>query len=188
MNEIDELTTSDSTASAAVNKILAELVAPRIIHAAKGLSGYGFDLEEQTLLTHAIAVYSKLLGPRHPLIADFNTYLADCYLREQETYDVRPLLVEAQSIYADAKGNNDRSTIKATLRLGQVDRDENRFDLAKPELEAALEKAKKYYPDTYLIIQCLNSYADFCGQTGDKPKADRFFAEAKALSNKSPLR
>jgi hypothetical protein len=96
--------------------------------------------------------------------------------------------VEARSIYADAKGNNDKSTINSTLRLGQFDRDQNRFDLAKPELETALEKAKKYYPgDTYLIIQCLNSYADYCGQIGDKNKADQFFAEAKALANQQKV-
>jgi len=129
-----------------------------------------------------------LLGPRHPIVAEFNTFLADCYLREQETYNVRPLLVEARSIYADAKGNNDKSTIVSTLRLGQIDRDENRFALAKPELETALEKAKKYYPDDLIMIrQCLNSYADFCEQTGDKNKAERLFAEAKALKDQKPV-
>ncbi|PWT95926.1 MAG: hypothetical protein C5B53_10605 [Candidatus Melainabacteria bacterium] len=188
LSEIDELTNGKSEASTAVNKVLAELIAPRIIHAAKGLSGYGFDQEEETLLSRAKAVYTSLLGPRHPLIADFDKYLADCYLRQQQTYNVRQLLVEARSIFADAKGNNDRSTIAATLQLGQFDRDENRFELAKPELETALAKAKKYYPtDTYLNVQCLNSYADYYAQTGDKQKAEQLFDEAKALEKQQKL-
>jgi len=187
-NEMGEIDKLEKGQSEAVNRVLAEYSAQNVIHAAKELSGYHLDRKEETLLNRAKDVYSKLLGPRHRLIAEFDTYLADCHLREQETYSVRPLLVEARSIYADAKGNNDKSTIAATLRLGQFDRDENQFDLAKVELETALAKAKKYYPgntpdDIYLIIQCLNSYADYCAQTGDKQKAKQLFDEAKALDS-----
>jgi hypothetical protein len=152
------------------------------------LNGYGFDQQEENMLNRAKAVYSKLLGPEHALVGEFDMYLADCYLRQQQTYNVRQLLMEARSIFANARGNNDRSTIYSTLRLGEFDRDEDKFDLAKPELETALEKARKYFPnDTYLLVQCLNSNADFWAQTGDKHKADQLFAEAQVLEKQQKL-
>ena len=186
LGEVDELADEKSNSHSAVNRVFAELSAQNIIHAAKGLSGFRFDREEEDLLTRSKSVYTKLLGDSHPLIAEFDLYLADCYVREQETYKVRSLLLEAQQIYAKANGSNDKSTLAATLRLGQFDRDENRFALARPELESALNGARKYYPaDTYLTIQCLNSYADYCMQTGEKERADQLFVEANNLANRT---
>jgi len=184
-HEIDELGQSTSDVSERVNRILAELFSQNVIHTAKGLSGFRLDQQEEELLKRAIAVDSKLLEPDHPLIADFDIYLADCYLREQETYKVRHLLADAQRIYTNAKGENDKNTIYATLRLGQFDRDENDFNSAKAELESALAKAKEYNSsDTYLNTQCLNSYADFLLQTGHREQAFKVFAEAQALERR----
>jgi eukaryotic-like serine/threonine-protein kinase len=184
--EIDELDHSTSDVSQRVNRILAELFSQNIIHTAKGLSGFRLDEQEEELLKRAMAVDSKLLEPDHPVIAELSIHLADCYLREQETYKVRHLLADAQRIYRNAVGENDKKTIYATLRLGQFDRDENNFELAKLELESALTKAKEYCSsDTYLNSQCLNSYADFLQQTGHPEHASQVFAEAAAVEERS---
>jgi tetratricopeptide (TPR) repeat protein len=143
MHELEALQSAPSEVAEKVNKMLAELSSDNVANAAQDLSGHHLDQQEEALLTQAKTVYTKLLKNEHPMIADYDILLADCYIRQQQTYKVRPCLLEALEIYTKSKGTSDKHTIVATLRLGQFDRDQNRYTEAKAELETALAKARK---------------------------------------------
>ncbi len=66
------------------------------------------------------------------------------------------------------------------MKLGQIDRDEGRYDLAKVELKKALDGAENHLSsDKYLMFQCLCSYASFLEQTGHADEAKQVLPEPK---------
>lgn len=72
--------------------------------------------------------------------------------------------------------------ILAMLKLGQFDRDENNYELAKTELEQANKDAQNAINKSkYLQFQCLNSYADYLKQVGKKAEAEALLKQADSI-------
>lgn len=189
MKEIDTLADNSSEAKRSIHKVMAPITFGAINHVARGLAGEWLDKHEEALLLKGKKVYTDLLGERDTLVADMDVLLAECYARQQKLSAMRPLLAEAVDINDKSANPKSDRALYALLKLGQVDRDENRFDMAKPELEKALRLAKdKPHPDTYLVYQCLNSLGSHLEQTGKKEEAKKLFAEAdKLLPDDGPV-
>ncbi len=183
LKEIGELGNKSSPAAVSVNKIMAPITFDTLTRVAKNLSGHGMDEREENLLLTAKKVYVDLLGPNDVLVANLDVLLADCYQHQQQLHNVRPLLLEASTIYEKSTGITDKRTILSIMKLGQIDRDENRYDLAKVELTKALNEAEKHFStDKYLMFQCLGSYACYLEQTGHAEEAKQVFARAQTFA------
>jgi serine/threonine-protein kinase len=183
LQEVNDLSGANSPISQSVNKIMAPITYQNVERVARSLGGAGMDKHEESLLTRTREVYIKLLGSKDSQIGDIDMLLADCYLRQQQSPKVRPLLKEAVDIYEAQHGINDKKTILAIMRLGQFDRDENRYEDAKNELAKALKQAEKTFADDpYLLSRCLSSYAMYLDQTGNHKEANDLYAKASGLS------
>jgi tetratricopeptide (TPR) repeat protein len=123
-----------------------------------------------------------LLGPADVTVADIDICLAHCYWHQERLPWVRPLLVEALNIYQTSLPLNSKKTIVATLKLSQLDLDQNRYDDAKVELDRAISAAQKYFKkDTLLNYECLNTYACYLDEKGLAKEARETFDKAEQL-------
>jgi len=183
MRELDTLSydaTSEDMAD--MNKILARTGFRRIRAVAAELAGNSMEEKEQLLLLRAKGVYTKVLGAKDPLLADVDIRLSDSYEEQQRREDRRRVLQEALQIYKQSGDTHRRDATIALLKLGQVDRDDDFFDVAKTELSDALSQTGKDFPnDSYLLYQCLNSNQVYCQQVHDNKGATAFALRAKAL-------
>src|SRR5207237_7381997 len=110
--------------------------------------------------------------------------LAQCILSLQRTPEVRPLLIKALQLREKNNGPTDVPTVRALVKLGQWDRDQSRWTDAEAELKKAVDIVRKDHSlDRPLMVECLNSYADYFNQIGKKEQADKLFAEAKAIDD-----
>lgn len=189
MHEVDELaktpvarSASNSQVTEDLNRIMAGITLVSIKRIARELMGNTLDKNAELLLTRAKTVYSNLQGSDSLSVGDIDFLLAECYYTQQQTLKVRPILAEAVSIYQKSKGMKYKNTIISTMRLGQIDRDQNDFVSAKRELEQALNAAEQYFPDDkFLLSLCMRSYADYFNQTGNREEATKLFARANSL-------
>jgi eukaryotic-like serine/threonine-protein kinase len=181
MKDLDSLSSASvESVSATMNRLRAEANAERLIGLARRLHSFDLFEKEEKLLEKGIKVYTLVAGEDYLKLSDLYTLLADCIMSLQRTPEVRPLLVNALEIRLKAEGDTDVSTVRALLKLGQFDRDQTNFDLAEGELKKALEIVRKEHSnDKPLLIACLNSYADFLRQSGNKEEATKLFTEAK---------
>jgi serine/threonine protein kinase len=182
MQDLDELSKSNSEVSRELNKVMAGITLVTLQRVSRGLTGNSLDRHAESLLKRARSVYSNLLGGQDPAVATINVLLADCYTKQQQIPKVRPLLTEAVATFEKTCGLKDKRTILALMKLGQLDRDENDFETGGQELEKAVNAAEKYFPeDKYLVSRCLRSYADYHNQTGKPVEAAALFARAETL-------
>lgn len=181
--ELDELADTSSAATASVNRVMAPYTMDGVKHAVINLEGNGLERHAQDLLERSKRVFATLMGPDDILVADVDMMLADCYLKDQQMQRVRAPLAEALAIYQ--KSNKDEvktKAILAMLKLGQFDRDENNYELAKTELEQANKDAQNAINKSkYLQFQCLNSYADYLKQVGKKAEAEALLKQADSI-------
>jgi tetratricopeptide (TPR) repeat protein len=192
LKELDDLAQPGSESQTGLKRVLAPITFTTIDHVNRGLAGAAMDKHTETLLTRARAVYRNLLGENSPQVAGIDMLLAECYFRQQRLPMVRPLLAEALSIYEKVvsdptnKSNNHKNARKrvlALIKLGQLDRDENRYPYAEKELKEAMQLAEQSFPDDKaLLYQALNSYACYLAQTGKEQEAKAIFARADAIS------
>jgi len=192
LKELDDLAQPGSESQTGLKRILAPITFTTIDHVNRGLAGAAMDKHTETLLTRARTVYRNLLGDNSPQVAGIDMLLAECYCRQQRLPMVRPLLAEALSIYEKVvsdptnKSNNHKNARKrvlALIKLGQLDRDENRYPDAEKELKEAMQLAEQSFPDDKtLLYQALNSYACYLAQTGKEQEAKAIFAKADAIS------
>jgi tetratricopeptide (TPR) repeat protein len=181
MKELDELADNPTEAKATVNRIMAPYTMDGIQHSVINLEGNGLEKHAIDLLLKAKHVFTSLMGPDDPLVADTEMLLADCYRKNQQMHKIRELLVDAHNIYSKS-GKNTSKTVLAMLKLGEHDRDENKFELAISELESASKDAEKAFAgNKFLQFQCLNGYADLLEQIGRKAEADALLKRADAI-------
>jgi serine/threonine protein kinase len=151
MEELHQLSSYKTQTQKNVNMLMGVVVLSKIQHVGRALNGNLQDERAETLLSSAKKVYSDLFGKDDRSIADIDMLLADCYFKQQRLRKVRPLLLEAATIYEKTKGLNDKSTIIAIARLGQFDRNENNYAIAEQELLKSQNAADKFFPeDKYL--------------------------------------
>lgn len=182
LKDVAELGDKSSPALVGVNKIMAPIIFDTLSRVAKNLSGHNLDRRDEHLLLKAKKVYIDLLGPNDALVADLDVLLAECYHRQQQLNKVRPLLLEASTIYEKSLGDRDRRTILSIMKLGDIDREEGRYDLAEAELKKALNETEKHFSsDESLMFQCLCSYASYLEQTKRMSEANQFYAQAQTL-------
>ena len=183
ISELDELAKPSTKTQTNINKLLAPISFGSVNHIARGLAGNSLDKHAETLLTRAKQTYTTLLGPKDLLVADVDMLLAEAYWSQQRLKEVRPVLVEALGIYESAKLKNDKRKILAMLKLGQLDRDENRYDSAKDELETAMKETEiTFGKDKNLLYQCLNSYGSYLESIGKSDEATAVFERAQKIS------
>ncbi|MBL0185040.1 MAG: serine/threonine protein kinase [Candidatus Obscuribacter sp.] len=183
MAELSELAKPASQTQTNINKLLAPISFGSVNHIARGLAGNSLDKHAETLLTRAKQTYTTLLGPKDLLVADVDMLLGEAYWSQQRLKEVRPVLVEALEIYDSANLKNDKRKILAMLKLGQLDRDENRYDKAKDELETAMEETETGFgKDKNLLYQCLNSYGSYLESIGKSDEATAVFERAQKIS------
>ena len=167
-----------------LTKIDAGIEADNLAHLSEELFSRLND-KNAVLLRRAIEVYTQVLGPEDPCVARFQILLADDCVYEQKPEEAHRLLIQAQRTYAATSGRNARGTILATLKLGQLDRDQSRFTAARRELHEALARTQAFYSaDVDLLCQCFWSLADYYQQIGDNKAAEQYLARAKALPTK----
>lgn len=181
--ELDELADTSSTATASVNRVMAPYTMDGVKHAVINLEGNGLERHAQDLLERSKRVFAALMGPDDILVADVDMMLADCYLKDQQMQRVRAPLAEALAIYQKSNKEEVKAkAILAMLKLGQFDRDENNYELAKTELEQANRDAQSAINKSkYLQFQCLNSYADYLKQVGKKAEAEALLKQADSI-------
>jgi tetratricopeptide (TPR) repeat protein len=183
MAELSELAKPASQTQTNINKLLAPISFGSVNHIARGLAGNSLDKHAETLLTRAKQTYTTLLGPKDLLVADVDMLLGEAYWSQQRLKEVRPVLVEALEIYDSANLKNDKRKILAMLKLGQLDRDENRYDKAKDELETAMKETETGFgKDKNLLYQCLNSYGSYLESIGKSDEATAVFERAQKIS------
>lgn len=181
IKELDELADNPTEAKATVNRIMAPYTMDGIQHSVINLEGNGLEKHAIDLLLKAKQVFTSLMGPDDPLVADTEMLLAECYRKNQQMHKIRELLVDAHNIYIKS-GKNMSKTVLAMLKLGEHDRDENKFDLAITELESASKDAEKAFAgNKFLQFQCLNGYADLLEQIGRKAEADALLKRADSI-------
>lgn len=181
--ELSELAKPASQTQTNINKLLAPISFGSVNHIARGLAGNSLDKHAETLLTRAKQTYITLLGPKDLLVADVDMLLGEAYWSQQRLKEVRPVLVEALEIYDSANLKNDKRKILAMLKLGQLDRDENRYDKAKDELETAMKETETGFDkDKNLLYQCLNSYGSYLESIGKSDEATAVFERAQKIS------
>lgn len=191
LKELDDLAKPGSESQTGMKRILAPITFTTIDHVNRGLAGAAMDKHTETLLTKARTVYINLLGNDSPQVAGIDMLLAECYNRQQRLPMMRPLLAEALSIYVKAANNNNiinnnkngRKRVLALIKLGQLDRDENRYADAEKELKEAMNLAEESFAnDKTLLYQALNSYACYLAQTGKEQESKAIFAKADAIA------
>ncbi|MBK9619512.1 MAG: serine/threonine protein kinase [Candidatus Obscuribacter sp.] len=183
MAELSELAKPASQTQTNINKLLAPISFGSVNHIARGLAGNSLDKHAETLLTRAKQTYTTLLGPKDLLVADVDMLLGEAYWSQQRLKEVRPVLVEALEIYDSANLKNDKRKILAMRKLGQLDRDENRYDKAKDELETAMKETETGFgKDKNLLYQCLNSYGSYLESIGKSDEATAVFERAQKIS------
>jgi len=185
IKELDELAQPASPSQTSVKRIIAPINLTTIEHVSRGLAGAAMDKHAEFLLIKARDIYKNLLGAHDAQVAGLNMLLAECYSRQQRLPQARPLVTEAIGIY---EKNSDkqfgRKKLLALIKLGQLDRDENRYGSATTELQQAVATAEKSFPeDKSLLYQALNSYASLLSQTNKIDEAKKIFARADAISN-----
>ncbi|MBP9092042.1 serine/threonine protein kinase [bacterium] len=191
LKELDDLAKPGSESQTGMKRILAPITFTTIDHVNRGLAGAAMDKHTETLLTKARTVYINLLGNDSPQVAGIDMLLAECYNRQQRLPMMRPLLAEALSIYVKAANNNNiinnnkngRKRVLALIKLGQLDRDENRYEDAEKELKEAMNLAEgSFANDKTLLYQALNSYACYLAQTGKAQESKAIFAKADTIA------
>jgi serine/threonine protein kinase len=188
LKELDDLAKPGSESQTGMKRILAPITFTTIDHVNRGLAGAAMDKHTETLLTKARIVYRNLLGDDSPQVAGIDMLLAECYNRQQRLPMMRPLLAEALSIYVKAANNNNnskngRKRVLALIKLGQLDRDENRYADAEKELKEAMNLAEgSFANDKTLLYQALNSYACYLAQTGKEQESKAMFAKADSIA------
>ena len=180
--ELDELDPKGDRTASSVNRVLAPFTLDDLQRIVVLLDGAGMDKESEALLVKARRIYLGLLGKDDRQIADIDILLAECYLKEQQLPKVRALLTEALAILRK-ENPPDKLLIAAVLmHLGQIDRDENRYEYAKLEFEEAMHEAENSKgADRYLLFQCMNSYASYLDQIGKKEESQALFKKAEQL-------
>ncbi|MBS2008608.1 MAG: serine/threonine protein kinase [Cyanobacteria bacterium SZAS TMP-1] len=182
MAELERTAKPASSAQTSLNKITAPIKVEAIDHLAKSLVGAGMIQHAEQMILRAKEVYTSLLGPADTVVGDLDMRLADCYQRRQRLAAERPLLVEALNIYEKSTQPNSRRYVEALLKLGELDRIVNRYDIAKTELADALNIAQKHFPqDTNLNCECLNAYACYFSELGKDKEAKELFDRASKL-------
>jgi serine/threonine-protein kinase len=180
IEKVSSLGVEDKGIAKSVKKLDAEGLLPMVVRMSGLLGGSGFWSQDENLLNTGIEVYSKLLGANSVAVAKFDVLLADCYKNEQRTREVRPLLTSAVKIFDSTKGQNDRESIEALMKLGIFEKDQSHFEAAKGELSTAMERAKKYHPaEPKFVSDAINAMADYYMQLGDQHRATELFDEAK---------
>ena len=190
LKELDDLAMPGSESQTGMKRILAPITFTTIDHVNRGLAGAAMDKHTEVLLTRARGVYKNLLGSNNPEVASIDMLLAECYNRQQRLPMMRPLLTEALTIYKGASAGSSadnkkygRKSALALIKLGQLDRDENRYANAEKELKEAMTLAEQSFADDKaLIYQALNSYACLLAQTGREQEAKAIFAKADSIS------
>jgi len=183
MGELDGLSKPSSSAQISLNKITAPIKVEAISRLSANLIGYNLTKHSEKLLLRAKEIYTQLLGPADVSVADIDMALAHCFWHQERLPSVRPVLVEALSIYQQTLGEKDKKSILAKLKLGELDRDQNRYDDAYAEFMQAMTAAQKYFPkDTLLNYECMNAYACYLDEKGNTREARETFEKAAKLN------
>jgi serine/threonine-protein kinase len=183
MSDLDLVAKPASGTQASVDKITAPIKVEAINTLAGNLIGSEMPKHAETLMIRAKDVYTNLLGPADVSIADIDMVLAHCYWHQERLPAVRPLLVEALNIYEKALRPSDRKLVVATLKLAELDRDQNRYEDAKVEMNKAMALAQKYFSkDTVLNYECLNAYGCYLDELGRAKEAKEVFDRAAQLN------
>lgn len=196
LKELDDLAMPGSESQTGMKRILAPITFTTIDHVNRGLAGAAMDKHTEVLLTRARGVYKNLLGSNNPEVASIDMLLAECYNRQQRLPMMRPLLTEALTIYKAATAGSSadnkkygRKSALALIKLGQLDRDENRYADAEKELKEAMNLAEKSFADDKaLLYKALNSYACLLAQTGREQEAKAIFDKADSISTEKLMR
>ncbi len=185
IKELDQLAKPASPSQTSVKRILAPITFTTIDHVSRGLAGAALDKHAEALLIRAREIYKNLLGPNDAQVAGLNMLLAECYSRQQRLPLARPLVTESLVIYKKLPGKQyQRKQLLALIKMGQLDRDENRYEAATAELKQAVQIAEAAVPqDKSLLYQALNSYASLLSQSNKTEEATKVFARAEAISD-----
>ncbi len=184
---LDSFSAQANSPVAQSSKMLrAEAEIPTFVSISARLFAKGLYLEQEELLTKAIGVEKKLLGPDSKIVAKLETKLADCNSAQRKFAQVRPLLLHALSVFESRKGDDPSAAVAALNKLGQYDLDRNDFKNAQKELADALAAARALGKKDNVLLVCLRSYADCLQQTNRVPKGDALDREADVLEKKLP--
>lgn len=179
---LDEVgATSSSSVQESQSQLRFEAQIPRILSTAVKLAGRSMAIEEDALLTKALAVSKKKLGKDSVQTAKISLLLADCYSDQRRFEQMRPLLVAAVEVYKNKSDVYPAEYARSLAKLGQFDVDRTDFAKASPELEEALKIARTLKGSPEVLILCLRSNCDFLNQTGKKTEAEALRKEADAL-------
>ncbi|MDQ5937747.1 MAG: Non-specific serine/threonine protein kinase [Cyanobacteriota bacterium erpe_2018_sw_21hr_WHONDRS-SW48-000092_B_bin.40] len=179
---LDEVgATAASSVLESQSQLRFEAQIPRILSTAVKLAGRSMSLEEDALLTKALAVSKKKLGKDSVQTARISLLLSDCYSDQRRFDRMRPLLVAAVEVYKNKSDVYPAEYAKSLAKLGQFDVDRTDMAKASPELEEALKVARTLKGSPEVLILCLRSNADFLNQTGKKAESEALRKEAEAL-------
>ena len=138
------------------------------------------------LISDAVAIREKLLGPDHPLTAQSLGDLARVFSYQNDFSFARPLLERALAIREKVLGPDDPATAQSLGDLARVLRYQNNFSGARPLLERALAIREKTlgadHPDT---AKSLNNLARFLQATGDMLGARELLKRGLAICEKA---
>lgn len=177
---------SESTVTATMNQLEAEANGEKVSLCAKKLLARSlFDKAEQLLQT-AIATYENLKLENNQKTADFKALLAECMILQQKLTGVHKLLEDALKIRNGAPDVDSPFSVKrrarAYLRLGQFDRDQSNFQSAEEALMQGMKLAESMKPpDSTLLTEAYNSYADLARQQKNTEKADEYAKKAEGI-------
>lgn len=124
----------------------------RTTDTAAALYGHGLHKEAVTLLKKALAVDSQILSDRHERIADLETLVADYYHDNPLLCNENPKLADlairelyqhALKVYIEKNTEQSPEVIKSLLKLSRHDRDYNRFEDGRKEVNRAIDLATR---------------------------------------------
>lgn len=146
--------------------------------------------KQEFILKRAIAVYDAL-GLRDGIFRTrFRLQLAEIYRAQQRFEEQRNVIIAAvaHAAVSPLTPSGWRLKIQSDLLLGELNRNDGKFDLAKEQVDNALELTRRELPtDKELLRDCLNaaSHVYNAFHTKEfKEKAKVLRAEAKGLEDK----
>ncbi len=182
---LDSLGVEHDSVQRGMDAINAQVSIEKVFRASNDLASIDRFADQETLLRRCKKVFENLNVRDEDINAKLDWELADCLFQQQQTLEIRSLLVEALALSRKNKIDTaKRAVIQALLKLGIFDKDQTDFPHAKTELEEAVQIAKTQ-DDKQLSASCLSAYADYFHQLHDDDKAKDLFAEAKKLEKQT---
>jgi tetratricopeptide (TPR) repeat protein len=140
----------------------------------------------EALLSEALSVRERLLGPDHPKTAETRNHLAQVYSLEAKNAEAEATFRRAIESLERSGGSGSPQLANPLLRYADHLRRQGRYDDADPLYRRSLELLAGREDDT--LPELYSGYAEVLKKTHRKRQSNEYMAKARALQEQRPGR